>query len=516
METSTQVLSSGSTSSCNSGHIPTSSSRPFTPKVFEETPGPTHPLGSNTSPLDAFLQVFGEDTFQRIAEQTNLYAQQNPPPDGYRWYPTSVSEIMLFVGMVLCMGIIRLPATIDYWSCNPLLTVHAISQCMPVRRFKALLRTLHLNDNTLAKRPGEPGYDRLFKIRPLLDEVLKNSSRLYIPHREVSIDEGMVLFKGRSSYKQYMPQKPVKRGFKVWCLAGSKNGYLHAFEVYTGASGGTSDGLGASVIKRLAKGLRKKGYHLYFDNFFSSVGLAEALLQDDLYCIATTRTNRKKWPASLRNTKSLDKTLKRGEHISTVIDNVVECLVWKDNKCVPFINTISLPGTHTQVSRKGKDGQRQDVSCPQTVKLYNQHMGGVDLADSRRKLYSCSRKSRRWWMRLFYFLVDVSVINSHVLTQESPQCFTITLKEYVLKLAEEMMAQHNSRKRRGRPSVDGPPSSRFCDRHFPSKDTKQQECRVCSSKDKRVRTSYCCAACNPNDPVHLCPLCFGVYHTRQQ
>ena len=463
----------------------------FQHKVFTETPGPTDPLGSDATPLDAFLQVFGKDTCEHIAEQTNLYVQQNPPPDGYRWYPTSANEILLFLGMVICMGIIRLPATVDYWSTNPLLSVHAISNCMPVRRFKALLRTLHLNDNTKAKRPGEDGYDKLFKVRPLLDEVLKNSSSLYVPHREVSIDEGMVLFKGRSSYKQYMPQKPVKRGFKVWCLAVSRNGYLQAFEVYTGATEESSfDGLGATVVKRLTSILKKKGYHLYFDNFFSSVDLAHDLLQDDLYCVATTRTNRKKWPTSMKDTKAQNKALKRGEHISTVVGGSVECIVWKDNKCVPFINTITQPGLHTTVPRKQKDGRHQDVSCPLPVKLYNQHMGGVDLADSRRKLYSCSRKLRRWWMRLFYFLVDVSVINSHVLTQESPQCFKLSLKEYVLKLAGEMMSQHNSRKRKGRPSGDGPPSGRFCDRHFPTKGSKQQECHVCSSKVKRVRTLF--------------------------
>ena len=172
-----------------------------------------------------------------------MYAQQNPPPNGHRWYPTTANEIMLFLGMVICMGIIRLPATIDYQSTNPLLSVHAISDCMPNRRFKVLLRTLPLNDNTQVKRPGEEGYDKLFKIHPFLDEVLKSSNHLYVPHHEVSIDEGMVLFQGHSSYKQYMPQNPVKRGFRVWCLAVSRNGYLQTVEVYTGATEGSSEGL---------------------------------------------------------------------------------------------------------------------------------------------------------------------------------------------------------------------------------------------------------------------------------
>lgn len=31
-----------------------------------------------------------------------------------------------------------------------------------------------------------------------------------------AVDEAIVPFKGQFSLKQYMPKKPVKRGFKVW------------------------------------------------------------------------------------------------------------------------------------------------------------------------------------------------------------------------------------------------------------------------------------------------------------
>ena len=66
------------------------------------------------------------------------------------------------------------------------------------------------------------------------------------PHRENSIDEAMVGFKGRSSLKQYVPKKPTKRGIKVWCRSDSKNGYTCAFQVYTGKQGdSTEKNLGA-------------------------------------------------------------------------------------------------------------------------------------------------------------------------------------------------------------------------------------------------------------------------------
>ena len=313
-----------------------------------------------------------------------------------------------------------------------------------------------------------------------------------------------------------MPQKPIKRGFKVWCSADAHNGFLKGIHVYTGATtGSTEHGLGASVVKQLSEPLRGKGHHLYFDNFFSSVDLAQDLLKDQLYCVATTRINRKLWPSSLKDVKARNKTMSRGDYASVLSNSGdVECLIWKDNKCVPFLNTITKPGTEDSVNRKAKDGNRQAIKCPKSVKLYNQYMGGVDIADARRKNYSCSRRSRKWWMRLLYYLLDVCRVNSYILAQESPYFAKMTMKEFVLNIAEELMKSFNSRKRPGR-SSDGPPSARFCERHFPHKVDEKQACRFCSTAQNRVRTSYCCSDCNPDDPIHLCPFpCFKLYHTK--
>ena len=66
---------------------------------------------------------------------------------------------------------------------------------MPLTRFKVLMKCLHLNDNSTMIPRGQPGYDKLHRIRPLLDIINANSKAKYDLHREVSIDEAMVLFK---------------------------------------------------------------------------------------------------------------------------------------------------------------------------------------------------------------------------------------------------------------------------------------------------------------------------------
>ena len=82
---------------------------------------------------------------------------------------------------------------------------------------------------------------------------------LYNHSQNVSIDEAMIPFKGRSSLKQYMPLKPIKRGIKVWTMADAVTGYISQFEIYTGKKGNSPEkGLGSTVVKNLSCHLQHK------------------------------------------------------------------------------------------------------------------------------------------------------------------------------------------------------------------------------------------------------------------
>ena len=77
-------------------------------------------------------------------------------------------------------------------------------------------------------------FDRLHKIRPVLDKIVNNFKIHYTPQQNLSVDESMVGFKGRLSWIQYMPKKPRKWGIKIWTLADGTNGYVSNLKVYTG------------------------------------------------------------------------------------------------------------------------------------------------------------------------------------------------------------------------------------------------------------------------------------------
>ena len=115
------------------------------------------------------------------------------------------------------------------------------------------------------------------------------------------MDEAMIKFQGRSSLKQYMPAKPIKRGIKVWVLGDSSNGYFSNFDVYTGRKEDRQVGVGAHVVQTLTEELKNKHHHVFFDNFFTSYQLLEDLEKDGIYGCGTARKDRKVFPTALKN-----------------------------------------------------------------------------------------------------------------------------------------------------------------------------------------------------------------------
>ena len=105
---------------------------------------------------------------------------------------------------------------------------------MTSRRFELWLKFLHLNDSRKQAAREQPGYDKLYMVRPPLDSVVKNFQSCYSPTENLFIDESMVRFKGRLAFLQYMPKKLQKWGMKAWVLADASNGYVWNWRLYTG------------------------------------------------------------------------------------------------------------------------------------------------------------------------------------------------------------------------------------------------------------------------------------------
>lgn len=153
-------------------------------------------------------------------------------------------------------------------------------------------------------------------MRPLIDRLNNLCQINAITTNSQSIDECMIKFKGRSTLKQYMPMKPVKRGYKVWCRADSCTGYLYQFQVYTGKTDTAETGLGSNVVKSLCEPLLRNNYsgHVAFDNFFSSFELMQELYEQGIYSTATIRSDRADLPLLVKKPKKNWKQRRRSEN----------------------------------------------------------------------------------------------------------------------------------------------------------------------------------------------------------
>lgn len=95
--------------------------------------------------------------------------------------------------------------SLKYWDC-----------LMTREGFEHLSRYFHLNDTRTNPLKGQNGQDKLCHIRLIYDAVLEKCLGNYDFLKEQSIDEGMIDFKGRLSFQQYLPAKPTKFDIKVW------------------------------------------------------------------------------------------------------------------------------------------------------------------------------------------------------------------------------------------------------------------------------------------------------------
>ena len=120
--------------------------------------------------------MFTAPFLDKIVAQTNLYAKQIMEEEKYnKWEKITRDELRAYIGFCILMGIANLPALDDYWSTDPVLRYPAIAERISRDRFREISRYLHFVDNTSLPSRGSPGYDRLGKVRPVIDHLAENS-----------------------------------------------------------------------------------------------------------------------------------------------------------------------------------------------------------------------------------------------------------------------------------------------------------------------------------------------------
>jgi hypothetical protein len=110
-------------------------------------------------------------------------------------------------------------------------------------RFRVIKKSFHLGSED--DRVGETP-DRYKKVRLLIKHMQNRFTDLFVPEQNLSHDEAMIKYFGKSGLKQAIRNKPIRFGFKAWCLC-TVSGYVVVFDLYQGKGVGlnTVENVGA-------------------------------------------------------------------------------------------------------------------------------------------------------------------------------------------------------------------------------------------------------------------------------
>ena len=116
--------------------------------------------------------------------------------------------MLTLMGILILMGIIHKPRMAMYWSTDDILATPLFNQVMRRDRFLLLLRFLYFADNR-QYNPNDPGRDKLYKLREIINMMKRRCPEMYYPGKYLSMDE---------SFKQYISSKSSRFGIKLYQL----------------------------------------------------------------------------------------------------------------------------------------------------------------------------------------------------------------------------------------------------------------------------------------------------------
>lgn len=496
---------------------------------YQRTPGLSDEVHSQ-SPVQIFILIWDLSIVEHIVQETNKYAWQTImalSEEGRisanldTWVETTVPEIYRYLAVLMYMSLNPRGHIPEYWSTG-VLGMPDFRRLMSRNRFQMLSRFLHFVDND--NIPDEiRSYNRkIVKVAPLLEHLNRKFYDLYTPNQHLSIDESLLLWKGRLSWVQCIRTKAARFGIKSFEVCEATTGYMLRCLIYAGKSASMHEepihGFSApteKVVLKLMEGFLDVGHCLVMDNWYNQLPLTRYLKLRATDLIGTLNRRRQHVPAVIKNAN--DQML-RGHHVSCHCGDL-SLTVWKDVKLVTTISTYHddqmVPGR-----RAGEDVQK-----PVSVSEYNKYMGGVDLKDQKLSMYLLERKrGLKWYIKVFRRLVNISILNSYIIYLKHPLISPLTHRQFRYKLAEELCVQF-PRTEPARPVAQGSSILTRLDNapdHYPAQTEPisgkpsqhvRRRCMRCSAQQKRTQVTTMCRKCEA-------PLCLGKcwieFHTLQK
>ncbi|XP_008434350.1 piggyBac transposable element-derived protein 4-like [Poecilia reticulata] len=458
--------------------------------------------------VELFQLFFPDSTILTILANTNQYGRSNVSSDKTPWTDITKQDFFSFLSVVLYMSYVRCSSLTDYWRRGNQYSLHFPSNVISAQKWLKILQVLHFSsakdDAANVSKKGTRKYDRLGKLKPLYTKIREACRQHFHPGQEIAIDERTVASKAR----QHMKAKPVKRGFKLYVLADSSNGYIWDYFIYEGkADPNGGKGLTHDAVQKLLNTkVLGTGYKLYVDNFYTSPALFTDLLEKRIWACGAIKANRNGFPKTTGN--ALDKNSEHGS-IRWIRKDSVLFVQWRDTRDVCLCSTLHTAHAGDTVGRNVRDGRwtRKEIPVPPAVKDYSRCMGGVHISDAPTGYHQVLQKTRKWYKTLFFHLVDIAVVNAFLLHKE--QCKLVGVgplaqKAYRETLADQLMDL--GPKRSASAALPAPRLQHRLTYITQDRTAGRRRCRMC-----QFRTAVKC-----DKPLCFVPTrdCYNRWHTR--
>ena len=385
--------------------------RPHTYHFDSSSSGINEQLNLNdiSSPYDYFRSFVSNELISKIVEYSNNFYKKklettdvvSPHSRLKRFRELDNDTFITFLVLTMLMPHVKKSRLCDYWTSEAIIETPIFRQYMSANHYFSILQFLHCCDVNEQTEDA----DRLKKINTIL-EIVRNSFQTCLrPFQKLVIDESLMLYKGRLTFKQYIPSKRSRFDIKLFVLCDCKTGTILDFIVYTGTDidiPKSEYGVSGSVVKKLLQQYMGRGHILYTDNWYTSPDLSLYLHSENTGSCGTVRRNRK-------NTPKFE--MKGGQKMEEHVKKPLYCMMYRDKRDFCMLSTIHK-GEMT-ITRKVDHRTHEQIMKPDIIVDYNKNMRLVDKSDMQIGTVACLRKSVKWYHKLFFHLIDMSLLNAY-------------------------------------------------------------------------------------------------------
>lgn len=356
--------------------------------------------------------------------------------------------------------------------------------------------------------------ETLERVQRLINNITTNFKNVYSPAKNICIDESMVAFKGNTKLKFYLPKKPIKWGLKIHCLCESITGYCWNLQLDTGKLDQKQNNYVENIIMNLVSGLENKGHILHLDSWYSSPSVSMKLHEKGIYMNGIVSENKKNLPQK-EDYFNLQKTC-----ATTGKFNLIS---WKDKKVINIISSV-CDKSLIEVNQRSRV-----IEKPNAFNEYSHNNSGVDRMNQSISYYNRNTRSRKWWKKVFYFLLESSINNANIVYNKinSSEISNLDFRKdlldeifgkYVKKDSENTISLDGKiqiNKEADKLKIDHPCSHKKCVNivaiHYIEKNSSRGDCELCKINNKpRSRIKYSCNVCRK----HFCIRCFKEFHEK--